>query len=262
MIVNRPVPIDDGAAAHLSGLDVPSLALPSTLGGLLDIRDAARDLLVIYVYPRTGQPDEPLPAGWDEIPGARGCTPQSCAFRDHIGELAENTFYEVYASRNLQEKYRAVMVHSPATNKDYELDCNHSGSLIACTSSPLSQDIYVSFPQAAIAAYTESQASAYASKRDVGHPGVTAAHRIEETEARPAVPKPESGEGEEGSSSGGEDEVGSSSHATDAKFCSEHECIGSFTTEGGTVVECSDGTYSHAGGISGACSHHGGEAEG
>jgi peroxiredoxin len=88
VIDNRPVPIDDGAAAHLFDLDVPSLALPSTLRGLLDIRDAARDLLVVYVYPRTGQPGEPLPAGWDEIPGARGCTPQSCAFRDHIGEIA------------------------------------------------------------------------------------------------------------------------------------------------------------------------------
>ena len=55
------------------------------------------------------------------------------------------------------------------------------------------------------------------------------------------------------------DEVGSSSHAGDAQFCSEHHCIGSFTTEGGTVVECVDETYSHAGGIQGACSHHGGE---
>jgi hypothetical protein len=57
----------------------------------------------------------------------------------------------------------------------------------------------------------------------------------------------------------GEDEVGSTSHATDAKFCEEHTCIGSFETEGGTVVECEDGSYSHAGGISGACSSHGGE---
>ncbi len=66
---------------------------------------------------------------------------------------------------------------------------------------------------------------------------------------------------ESSSSSGGEgeDEVGSSSHTGDAKFCEEHTCIGSFTTEGGTVVKCTDGTYSHAGGISGACSHHGGE---
>jgi hypothetical protein len=60
----------------------------------------------------------------------------------------------------------------------------------------------------------------------------------------------------------GEDRVGSNSHATDSTFCEEHECIGDFTTEGGTVVECSDGTYSHAGGIQGACSDHGGEKEG
>lgn len=88
MIDDRPVPDDDGAADHLHGASVPSVILPSTLGGLLDIRDAARDLLVVYVYPRTGRPGEPLPAGWDEIPGARGCTPQSCAFRDHISDLA------------------------------------------------------------------------------------------------------------------------------------------------------------------------------
>jgi hypothetical protein len=61
--------------------------------------------------------------------------------------------------------------------------------------------------------------------------------------------------------SGEEDEVGSSSHATDAQFCSEHQCIGSFETEDGTIVECSDGSYSHSGGISGACSDHGGESE-
>jgi peroxiredoxin len=82
------VPVDDGAAIHLQGASVPSVVLPSTLGGLLDLRDASRDLLVVYVYPRTGRPGEPLPTGWDEIPGARGCTPQSCAFRDHVSDLA------------------------------------------------------------------------------------------------------------------------------------------------------------------------------
>jgi hypothetical protein len=81
------------------------------------------------------------------------------------------------------------------------------------------------------------------------------------------TPPPESsgsGPGEEsspGSSSEEEDEVGSPSHAGDQTFCEEHECIGSFTSEEGTVVECSDGTYSHAGGLSGACSDHGGEAD-
>jgi hypothetical protein len=73
------------------------------------------------------------------------------------------------------------------------------------------------------------------------------------------APKPEGTETprSEGTEEG-EDKVGSSTHAGDTKFCSEHQCIGSFTTEGGTVVECSDGTFSHAGGIQGACSHHGG----
>ncbi len=65
-----------------------------------------------------------------------------------------------------------------------------------------------------------------------------------------------------GSESKEEDEVGSTSHAGDTKFCEEHHCIGEFTTEDGTVVECSDGTFSHAGGLSGACSDHGGEASG
>jgi len=82
-----PVPVDDGAADHLEGAEIPLLSLPATSGGALDLSDAARGTLVLYVYPRTGRPGEPLPEGWDDIPGARGCTPQSCAFRDHFGEL-------------------------------------------------------------------------------------------------------------------------------------------------------------------------------
>ena len=82
-----PVPIDDGAADHLQGADLPSLSLPSTSGGEVDLAEAAKCTLVLYCYPRTGRPGEPLPPGWDEIPGARGCTPQSCAFRDHFAEL-------------------------------------------------------------------------------------------------------------------------------------------------------------------------------
>jgi peroxiredoxin len=83
------IPVDDGAADHLPGSEVPALALlPSTLGGELDLGEAAQGLVVVYVYPRTGKPGEPLPEGWDQIPGARGCTPQSCAFRDHVQDLA------------------------------------------------------------------------------------------------------------------------------------------------------------------------------
>ena len=85
-----PVPVDDGAADHLPGSGLPSVALPSTLGGELDLAEAARERLVVYVYPRTGTPGEALPDGWDDIPGARGCTPQSCAFRDAQRELARH----------------------------------------------------------------------------------------------------------------------------------------------------------------------------
>lgn len=84
-----PVPVDDGAADHLPGVRLPALVLPSTLGGEVGLADAAAraGTLVLYVYPRTGTPGEPSPDGWDAIPGARGCTPESCAFRDHHAEL-------------------------------------------------------------------------------------------------------------------------------------------------------------------------------
>jgi peroxiredoxin len=85
-----PVPEDDGAADHLPGLEVPSVRLASTLGGEVDLAAAAAGpgWLVVYVYPRTGKPGEPLIEGWDEIPGARGCTPQNAAFRDHVTDFA------------------------------------------------------------------------------------------------------------------------------------------------------------------------------
>lgn len=85
-----PVPVDDGAADHLPSMRLPDLALRSTLGGEMELAEAAAraGTLVLYVYPRTGTPGEPSPDGWDAIPGARGCTPQSCAFRDHAGDLA------------------------------------------------------------------------------------------------------------------------------------------------------------------------------
>jgi peroxiredoxin len=81
-----PVPVDDGACAHLPGLRLPDQALPSTAGRRVDLA-AFSDTTIIYCYPRTGRPDVDPPAGWNEIPGARGCTPESCAFRDHAAEL-------------------------------------------------------------------------------------------------------------------------------------------------------------------------------
>jgi len=84
-----PVPVDDGAADHLPGAAVPPLRLPSTQGEIA-LQDAAATLTVLYVYPRTGVPGEPSPDGWDAIPGARGCTPQSCAFRDAVAAFGEH----------------------------------------------------------------------------------------------------------------------------------------------------------------------------
>ncbi|TMA08416.1 MAG: peroxiredoxin, partial [Deltaproteobacteria bacterium] len=81
-----PVPIDDGACDHLPGLRLPSVPLLSTAGRLVDL-SSLPGRTVVYCYPRTGRPDQEPPQGWNEIPGARGCTPQSCAFRDHHREL-------------------------------------------------------------------------------------------------------------------------------------------------------------------------------
>jgi peroxiredoxin len=79
-----PAPEDDGAADHLPGTPVPEVSLPATSDGEADLAELATGLLVAYVYPRTGVPGEPLPEGWDDIPGARGCTPQSCSYRDSL----------------------------------------------------------------------------------------------------------------------------------------------------------------------------------
>lgn len=85
--VNLPIPVDDGAADHLPGATVPTVGLAATDGTSVELHEAASGTLVLYVYPRTGVPGEPLLPGWDEIPGARGCTPQNCAFRDIYGEI-------------------------------------------------------------------------------------------------------------------------------------------------------------------------------
>lgn len=81
-----PVPQDDGACDHLVGMSLPNVALLATDGSMVNLSQLP-GRLVIYCYPMTGQPNVPLPEGWDQIPGARGCTPQSCAFRDHYQEL-------------------------------------------------------------------------------------------------------------------------------------------------------------------------------
>jgi peroxiredoxin len=81
-----PVPVDDGAARHLVGASWPDLALLATDGSSVNL-SRGRGRAIVYAYPRTGRPGHALPTGWDAIPGARGCTPQSCGFRDHFAEL-------------------------------------------------------------------------------------------------------------------------------------------------------------------------------
>lgn len=87
MATGSRVPQDDGAADHLPGLELPAIELPGTDGSVVDL-SRLTGRWVIYVYPMIGKPGVALPEGWDEIPGARGCTPQSCSFRDHYAELA------------------------------------------------------------------------------------------------------------------------------------------------------------------------------
>jgi len=104
-----PAPVDDGAASHLVGMRVPRLELPTTDQRALDLAAAAQQLLVLYVYPRTGKPGEPLPTGWDEIPGARGCTPQACAFRDlHAEIVAEGAHTLGLSAQPVAEQHEVV----------------------------------------------------------------------------------------------------------------------------------------------------------
>jgi len=103
---NLPVPLDDGAARHLPGLEMPHLHFPATTGGTIDISAVGSPRAVIYIYPMTGRPGVPLPTDWDLIPGARGCTPEACAFRDHYAEL-KAAGSEVYGLSSQTTDYQA-----------------------------------------------------------------------------------------------------------------------------------------------------------
>ena len=110
-----PVPVDDGAAYHLSGLRAADVALPSTAGGTVSLaRMPGRT--VLFVYPMTGTPGVALPDGWDEIPGARGCTPHACAFRDLHAELTQAGASAVFglSTQTLAEQQATVeRLHLP-----------------------------------------------------------------------------------------------------------------------------------------------------
>jgi peroxiredoxin len=104
-----PVPVDDGACAHLTGLRLPAAPLLSTSGRTVDLA-ALRGRTVVYCYPRTGRPDQEVPTGWNQIPGARGCTPQSCAFRDHYQELRGLGVIEVFGLSTQVSDYQREAV--------------------------------------------------------------------------------------------------------------------------------------------------------
>jgi peroxiredoxin len=110
-----PVPQDDGACDHLAGMKLPSVALQSTGGRKIDLSTLS-GTTVVYVYPRTGRPDQEVPPGWNAIPGARGCTPQSCAFRDHYQELKRAGASQVFGLSTQDSGYQreaAERLHLP-----------------------------------------------------------------------------------------------------------------------------------------------------
>jgi len=112
---NIPVPQDDGAAKHLAGMKVPDLALPATSGSPINLSKLS-GRTVVYIYPRTGVPGVDAPPGWDQIPGARGCTPQSCSFRDHCGELKRLGVAQLYGLSTQDTAYQqeaASRLHLP-----------------------------------------------------------------------------------------------------------------------------------------------------
>jgi peroxiredoxin len=91
-----PAPEDDGAAGHLPGMAMPQLVLTGTNGATIDLSALGEGRTVLYLYPLSGRPGTDLPDGWDAIPGARGCTPEACGFRDHIQDLHDAGADRVY----------------------------------------------------------------------------------------------------------------------------------------------------------------------
>jgi peroxiredoxin len=110
-----PIPQDDGAARHLAGMKLPDLALAATSGPVVNLSKLT-GRTVLYIYPRTGVPGVDAPPGWDQIPGARGCTPQSCGFRDHFAELKALGVAQIYGLSTQGTDYQreaAERLHLP-----------------------------------------------------------------------------------------------------------------------------------------------------
>ena len=134
---NLPTPLDDGACNHLFGKMLPSLELISTKGRSINLANET-GIIVVYCYPMTGRPDVSLPEGWDQIPGARGCTPQSCSFRDHHAELqklqanvfgisTQSSTYQQEAATRLHLPFELLSDEQLAFTKALELPTLHVG---------------------------------------------------------------------------------------------------------------------------------------
>ena len=110
-----PPPQDDGATRHLIGMWLPDLALAATDGTAVNL-SRLKGRTVVYIYPRTGRPGQALPTGWDAIPGARGCTPQSCGFRDHFADLKQlrvNALYGLSTQDSAYQREAVERLHLP-----------------------------------------------------------------------------------------------------------------------------------------------------
>jgi peroxiredoxin len=104
-----PVPVDDGAADHLPGTALPALTLPSTTGERVDLAALESGRTIIYLYPMTGRPGGALPEGWDDIPGARGCSTEACDFRDHFQDLRAAGAQHVFGLSSQTTDYQREM---------------------------------------------------------------------------------------------------------------------------------------------------------
>ena len=108
--VDLPVPVDDGAADHLSGRAAPRVSLPSTSGVHVALDELGPGRTILYIYPLTGRPDTDLPEGWDSIPGARGCTSEACDFRDHHAELHAAGVSQIFGVSSQTSDYQRELI--------------------------------------------------------------------------------------------------------------------------------------------------------
>jgi peroxiredoxin len=105
-----PVPEDDGAASHLPGQPAPHLALRASSGQSITLDRLGPGRTVLYMYPLTGRPGTDLPEGWDNIPGARGCTPEACDFRDHYQDLLDAGASHVFGVSSQDGDYQQELI--------------------------------------------------------------------------------------------------------------------------------------------------------